>query len=103
MIEQVCSVELTRLQGIIYNRSVSKQSILLFMFRSYDDNDEMCWAGAWLYMATHDEHFLKVAEKFYEGGAAWGNSWDEKNSGCMVRLNLNAWTYTYIINESVLV
>ena len=38
-------------------------------------------------MATKDEHYLKVAESFYEGGAAWGNSWDEKNSGCMVGHN----------------
>lgn len=44
----------------------------------------MCWAGAWLYLATQDERYLKVAEKYYEGGAAWANSWDEKNSGCMV-------------------
>ena len=25
-----------------------------------------------------------MAEDNYEGGAAWGQSWDEKNSGCMV-------------------
>ena len=53
-------------------------------FSSYDYQDEYCWAGAWLYMATQDKHYLQVAEKHYEGGAAWGESWDEKNSGCMV-------------------
>jgi len=52
--------------------------------RSYNDNDELCWAGAWLYLATQDQHYLDVAEKSYEPGAAWANSWDEKNAGIMV-------------------
>ena len=56
----------------------------VILFSSYDYVDEYCWAGAWLYLATQNEHYLKVAEKNYEGGAAWGQSWDEKNSGCMV-------------------
>lgn len=44
----------------------------------------MCWAGAWLYIVTEDEHYLQVAEGNYIPGAAWGQSWDEKIAGCMV-------------------
>jgi hypothetical protein len=38
-----------------------------------------------MYLATKDPHYLTVAESFYTTGAAWGQSWDEKISGCMVR------------------
>ncbi|XP_053379200.1 endoglucanase F-like isoform X2 [Mercenaria mercenaria] len=55
-------------------------------YRSFDETDEMCWGGAWMYLATKDPHYLQVAESFYTPGAAWGQSWDEKNSGCMVLL-----------------
>lgn len=55
-------------------------------YRSYDEKDEMCWGGAWMYLATKDPHYLTVAESNYETGAAWGQSWDEKISGCMVLL-----------------
>ena len=57
---------------------------VLVCYSSYDFHDEYCWAGAWLYMATQDKQYLQMAEDNYEGGAAWGQSWDEKNSGCMV-------------------
>ena len=53
-------------------------------FSSYDITDEMCWAGAWLYMVTQEDHYLEVAESNYASAAAWGQSWDEKNAGCMV-------------------
>lgn len=55
---------------------------------SFDETDEMCWGGAWLYLATGDTHYLKVAEDNYTPGAAWGQSWDEKLSGCMVNFSL---------------
>ncbi|KAH3862175.1 hypothetical protein DPMN_025141, partial [Dreissena polymorpha] len=55
-------------------------------YRSFNVTDEMCWGAAWLYLATSDPHYLQVAERNYITGAAWGQSWDEKNSGCMVLL-----------------
>ncbi|KAL4220777.1 hypothetical protein ACF0H5_019045 [Mactra antiquata] len=55
-------------------------------YRSNDETDEMCWGGAWMYLATKDPHYLEVAEKFYVPGAGWGQSWDEKNTGCMILL-----------------
>lgn len=54
--------------------------------RSNDDQDELCWAGVWLYLATKEPRYLQVAEANYIPGAAWGQSWDEKNAGCMVTL-----------------
>ncbi|KAK3581335.1 hypothetical protein CHS0354_016178 [Potamilus streckersoni] len=55
-------------------------------YQSYDAQDELCWGGAWMYLATREQKYLTEAEKHYEPGAAWGQSWDEKNTGCMVML-----------------
>ncbi|XP_063408599.1 endoglucanase G-like [Mytilus trossulus] len=48
--------------------------------------DELSWAAAWLYMATNTSQYLTDAESEYLSGAAWGQSWDEKNTGTMILL-----------------
>lgn len=48
--------------------------------------DELSWGGAWLYMATNDSQYLTDAEQYYQPGAAWGQSWDDKNTGNMASL-----------------
>jgi len=67
----------------IYSNSVNEAAAY---YRSTTYQDEMCWGGAWMYLATKDPHYLQVAEANYIPGAAWGQSWDEKNTGCMVLL-----------------
>lgn len=37
-----------------------------------------------MHRATGEASYLADAEKHYETGAAWGQSWDEKNAGNMV-------------------
>ena len=54
------------------------------LHRSDDYHDELSWGGAWLYRATNDAKYLADAEKYYVTGPAWGQSWDEKNTGNMV-------------------
>ncbi|XP_052760105.1 endoglucanase F-like [Mya arenaria] len=66
-----------------YSDSVSAASAY---YRSDAIEDEMCWGGIWMFLATKDPHYLQVAESNYISGAAWGQSWDEKISGCMVLL-----------------
>jgi hypothetical protein len=46
--------------------------------------DELSWGGAWLYKATNDSKYLNDSEAYYQTGAAWGQSWDDKNTGNMV-------------------
>lgn len=53
-------------------------------FSSDNYVDELSWAAAWLYMATNTSQYLTDAESSYLSGAAWGQSWDEKNAGTMV-------------------
>ncbi|XP_062574049.1 endoglucanase E-4-like [Saccostrea cucullata] len=55
-------------------------------YRSNDYNDELSWAGVWLYKATNDSQYLAQAEKYYVSGASWGQSWDDKTAGCQVLL-----------------
>lgn len=49
-----------------------------------DYNDELCWAGAWLYKATNESKYLTQAETYYVPGASWGQSWDDKTAGSQV-------------------
>uniref|UniRef100_K1QGM8 cellulase n=1 Tax=Magallana gigas TaxID=29159 RepID=K1QGM8_MAGGI len=55
-------------------------------YRSVDYNDELAWAGAWLYKATNETKYLTQAETYmyYVTGASWGQSWDDKTAGCQV-------------------
>ncbi|XP_061198130.1 endoglucanase E-4-like isoform X2 [Saccostrea echinata] len=55
-------------------------------YRSNDYNDELSWAGVWLYKATNDSKYLAQAEKYYVSGPSWGQSWDDKTAGCQVLL-----------------
>ncbi|XP_063408594.1 endoglucanase E-4-like [Mytilus trossulus] len=55
-------------------------------YRSSEFEDELTWGGAWLHRATGEASYLADAEKHYETGAAWGQSWDEKNAGNMILL-----------------
>nr|XP_011421782.2 endoglucanase E-4 [Crassostrea gigas] len=55
-------------------------------YRSVDYNDELAWAGAWLYKATNETKYLTQAETYYVTGASWGQSWDDKTAGCQVLL-----------------
>lgn len=55
-----------------------------FIIRSVDYNDELAWAGAWLYKATNETKYLTQAENYYVTGASWGQSWDDKTAGCQV-------------------
>nr|XP_022336153.1 uncharacterized protein LOC111132618 [Crassostrea virginica] len=55
-------------------------------YRSVDYNDELCWAGAWLYKATNESKYLTQAETYYVPGASWGQSWDDKTAGSQVLL-----------------
>lgn len=48
-----------------------------------------------MYLATGDQHYLTVAEQSYTPGAAWGQSWDEKTSGCMVGVRLLVIDYAW--------
>ncbi|KAK3581338.1 hypothetical protein CHS0354_016181 [Potamilus streckersoni] len=66
-----------------YSDSVSQAA---GYYRSNDYEDELCWGGVWLFLATRNHSYLTEAEKHYEAGAAWGQSWDEKNTGCMILL-----------------
>ncbi|XP_048731235.2 endoglucanase E-4-like [Ostrea edulis] len=55
-------------------------------YRSVDYNDELSWAGAWLYKATNETKYLTQAETYYVAGPSWGQSWDDKTAGCQVLL-----------------
>ncbi|XP_052083221.1 endoglucanase G-like [Mytilus californianus] len=67
----------------IYSTSVPEAAAY---YRSVMYEDELSWGGAWLYMATNDSQYLDDAEKNYQTGAAWGQSWDDKNTGNMILL-----------------
>ena len=58
----------------------------IFRFSSYQD--ELGWAGVWLYQATGDSKYLTEAETNRVSGAAWGDSWDDKTAVSYV-LNLS--------------
>ena len=55
------------------------------MFRSNAYEDELAWAGAWLFKATNDSQYKQQAEQFYPGGASWGQSWDDKLASTQVK------------------
>ncbi|XP_021363495.1 uncharacterized protein LOC110456829 isoform X1 [Mizuhopecten yessoensis] len=55
-------------------------------YRSDAYEDELSWAGAWLYKVTNETKYLTQAEQFYVGGAAWGQSWDEKIASATILL-----------------
>jgi len=51
--------------------------------------DELAWAGAWLYLATDDEQYLKVAEECYPQASQdydWALCWDDVHIGAAVLL-----------------
>ncbi|XP_060582482.1 endoglucanase A-like [Ruditapes philippinarum] len=49
-------------------------------YRSGDYQDELGWAGAWLYEATGENTYLADAEANRVSGAGWGDSWDDKTT-----------------------
>ncbi|XP_071145715.1 endoglucanase G-like [Mytilus edulis] len=67
----------------VYSTSVPEAAAY---YRSVMYEDELSWGGAWLYRATNDSQYLDDAEKNYQTGAAWGQSWDDKNTGNMILL-----------------
>ncbi|MCR5654486.1 MAG: glycoside hydrolase family 9 protein [Lachnospiraceae bacterium] len=51
--------------------------------------DELAWAGAWLYLATDDEAYLKTAEECYPKAGQdynWAMCWDDVHIGAAVLL-----------------
>ena len=54
-------------------------------YKSYDYNDEISWAAAWIYRATGDPGWKEVAAELYEefGMRYTGNefNWDSKKPG----------------------
>ena len=51
--------------------------------------DELAWAGAWIYMATGDEAYLKKAEAAYPNASQdynWSMCWDDVHIGAAVLL-----------------
>lgn len=67
----------------IYSESVNAAAAY---YRSVMYEDELSWGGAWLYKATNDSKYLNDSEAYYQTGAAWGQSWDDKNTGNMILL-----------------
>ncbi|KAK3104722.1 hypothetical protein FSP39_008611 [Pinctada imbricata] len=55
-------------------------------YRSTIYQDELSWAGAWLYKVTNDSKYLQQAELYYQNGSSWGQSWDDKSAGAMILL-----------------
>ena len=55
-------------------------------FRSSSYQDELGWAGVWLYQATGNSKYLTEAETNRVSGAAWGDSWDDKTASTNVRI-----------------
>jgi len=45
--------------------------------------DDYCWAGSWLYLATQDEHYLNEVFKYYDYYAAscWTHCWNDVWAG----------------------
>ncbi|KAK3102082.1 hypothetical protein FSP39_008602 [Pinctada imbricata] len=66
-----------------YSDSVQKAA---GYYRSNKYEDELVWGAAWLYKATNESKYLKLAEQYYETGPDWGQSWDDKFSGNMIML-----------------
>ena len=51
--------------------------------------DELAWAGAWLYLATGEESYLKTAEECYSQASQdynWALCWDDVHIGAAVLL-----------------
>lgn len=51
--------------------------------------DELCWAGAWLYIATGEKSYLEKAEKYESqagGNYKWTMCWDDKYTGAVCLL-----------------
>ena len=44
----------------------------------------MSEGAAMLYLATNTSQYLTDAEAYFRRGPAWGQSWDNKFTGCMV-------------------
>jgi hypothetical protein len=69
--------------------SIFNLTFLTISYRSWDYNDELVWAAAWLYRATNDNTYLNTAESLYnEFGLQYGNGnlgWDNKVTGVQVR------------------
>ncbi|XP_064646839.1 endoglucanase E-4-like [Lineus longissimus] len=55
-------------------------------YGSTDYTDELCWAAAWLYLATNDAGYLAKAQSFYDSAVPWAFSWADKQPGYMVLL-----------------
>ncbi|KAH3828330.1 hypothetical protein DPMN_130285 [Dreissena polymorpha] len=49
-------------------------------YRSGAYEDELGWAGVWLFQATGDRRYLTEAEAIRPTGAGWGDSWDDKTT-----------------------
>jgi hypothetical protein len=45
--------------------------------------DDYCWAAAWLYLATQDEHYLNEAFKYYDyyAPSCWTHCWNDVWAG----------------------
>ena len=44
----------------------------------------MSQGAAMLYLATNTSQYLTDAEAYFKRGPAWGQSWGNKFTGCMV-------------------
>lgn len=52
-------------------------------YSSSDWKDDYCWAAAWLYLATEDDHYLEEAFKYhvFESPAWWIHCWNDVRTG----------------------
>ncbi|CAL1542597.1 unnamed protein product, partial [Lymnaea stagnalis] len=56
-------------------------------YGSYNDEDELAWAAAWLYMATNNKFYLRRAEYWYKlAPDCWAQSWADKSCSVPVLL-----------------
>ena len=52
-------------------------------YASLNWKDDYCWAAAWLFMATEDEHYLDEAWKYYDyyAPSCWTHCWNDVWAG----------------------
>ncbi len=69
-------------------------------------NDELAWAGTWLYTATNDNSYLSKAKTAFSSASAdykWAMCWDDVSIGAALRLALitGDGTYTSFIEKTL--
>ena len=65
-------------------RNSLQSALYSYIYRSSSYQDELGWAGVWLYQATGENKYLTYAEVNRVNGTAWGDSWDDKTASTNV-------------------